>query len=70
MCRIKNLPQQQQWLRGRDSDFWSASPEKPTPSQINLIKNAKKSFFVTEKITKIPQVPSSDTDTHPNTHSH
>ena len=26
--------------------------KKPTPSQINLIKNVKKSFFISEKIQK------------------
>ena len=30
-----------------------------TPSQINLIKKSKKSFFIIEKNSKIPQVPSS-----------
>ena len=30
---------------------------KPTPSQINLIRNAKKSFFIIEKIQKYRKCP-------------
>ena len=40
--------------------FWASPLQNPTPSEINLIENAKNISFRYYKIKNIPQVPSSD----------
>ena len=44
--------------------------KKTTPSQINLIKNAKNSFLIIENIQKYQKVPRSETHTYTHTDTH
>ena len=39
--------------------FYTSPIKKPTPSQINLIKNAKNHLLLLRKFKKIPKLPSS-----------